>query len=402
MYRRSLILPVGGGLVAWFLGAAAAAGDWPQWRGPNRDGSIPAAAVPAAWPKQLQQQWRVEVGEGHASPVVSGPRVFLLSRQGEDEVVRALALEDGKPLWSHKYPAPYEPSPYAGAHGKGPRSTPAVAGRRLVTVGVGSIVSCWDTLSGRLRWQRDFAKDFKPPSSLFYGMSVSPMILGQRVIVFVGVSGDGALMALDLETGRTEWAWKGDGPGYASPILATLDGVPQLVLQSQRASIGIDPAGGKLLWSIPLETRYGLSNPTAAYRFQHSGGRWTPKEVWRNEAISLWMSSPVAVGKLLFGLANRNKGQLFCLDAASGKTLWTSEGGVGENAVLLAAGKAVLALTTRAELLVFKADPEQFQTLAEYTVSDLPTWAHPAVAGGRILIKDRNWLTAWDVGTGGP
>jgi outer membrane protein assembly factor BamB len=419
MYKRSLILPVGGGLLAWFLGAAAAAGDWPQWRGPNRDGSIPAAAVPAAWPKQLREQWKVEAGEGHAAPVVSGPRVFLLSRQAEEEVVRALGLEDGKPLWSHNYPAPYEPSPYAAAHGKGPRATPAVAGRRLVTVGVGSIVSCWDALSGKLLWQRDFAKDFKPPSSLFYGMSVSPLIVGSRAIVFVGVSGDGALMALNLETGRTEWAWKGDGPGYASPILATLDGVPQLVLQSQRASIGIDPADGKLLWSIPLETRYdqniltpvvvgdlvvlaGLGNPTAAYRFQHSGDRWTPKEVWRNEAMSLYMSSPVAVGNLLFGLANRNKGQLFCLDAASGKTHWTSEGGLGDYAALLTTGEAVLAQTTRGELIVFKAEPEQFEVLAKYTVSEGPTWAHPAVVPGRILIKDQNRLTAWALGAGGP
>ncbi|MGA2064451.1 MAG: PQQ-binding-like beta-propeller repeat protein [Thermoguttaceae bacterium] len=411
---RSCVLRLGGGLLAWFLGAVAPAADWPQWRGPNRDGSIPAAAVPAAWPKQLQRQWRIEVGEGHASPVVSGPRVFLLSRQGDEEVVRAVALDDGRPLWSRKYPAPYDPSPYAAAHGKGPRSTPAVAGQRLITVGVGSIVSCWDTVSGNLLWQRDFAKDFKPPSSLFYGMSVSPMILHERAIVYVGVSGDGALMALNLETGRTEWAWKRDGPGYASPILVTLAGVPQLVLQSQRASIGIDPADGKLLWSIPLETRYdqniitpvavgdlvilaGLSNPTTAYRFEHSGDRWTPKQVWRNEAISLYMSSPVAVGKLLFGLAERNKGQLFCLDAASGKTLWTNEGRTGDNAALLAAGKAVLALTSQSELIVFKAQPDEFDVLAKYAVSDAPTWAHPAVAGGRILIKDRSELMCWSL-----
>jgi hypothetical protein len=390
--------------------------------------------VPAAWPKQLRRQWRVEVGEGHASPVVAGSRVFVLSRQGDDEVVQALALADGKPLWSRRYPAPYEPSPYAGPHGKGPRSTPAVAGQRLVTVGVGSIVSCWDTASGKLLWQRDFAKDFKPASSLFYGMSVSPVIVpflgvgraynadgtrsemvrAPRAIVYVGVSGDGALMALNLETGHTEWAWKADGPGYASPIPATLAAVPQLVLQSQKACIGIGPSDGKLLWSIPFETRYdqnivtpvvvrdlvvfaGLSNPTAAYRFERAQGAWPPKEAWRNEAIQLYMSSPVAVGNLLFGLASRSKGLFFCLDATTGKTQWTSEGGQGENAALLAAGQAVLALTTNAELIVFKAQPEQFEVLAKYTVSDTPTWAHPAVVPGRILIKDRSTLASWVV-----
>ena len=330
MYRRSLILPVGGGLLAWFLGAAAAAGDWPQWRGPNRDGSIPAAAVPVAWPKQLQQQWRVEVGEGHASPVVSGPRVFLLSRQGEDEVVGALALEDGKPLWSHKYPAPYEPSPYAAAHGKGPRAD-SRGGRPAAGHGRGGQ---YRVVLGHARRQAPLATRLR--QGLQAGLlallrnvrlAADPRLPGHRLCGRLGRRGP---HGPGPRNRPHRWAWKGDGPGYASPILATLDGVPQLVLQSQRASIGIGPADGKLLWSMPFETRYdqniitpvvvgdlvvlaGLSNPTAAYRFQHSGGRWTPKEVWRNEAISLWMTSPVAVGKLLFGLANRNKGQIFCL-----------------------------------------------------------------------------------------
>ncbi len=397
-------------LAAGLPGATAA--DWPGWRGPARDGQIPTATLPKEWPKSLKRHWRIAVGEGHASPLVQGDRVFVLSREGQKEVVRAVRIDDGQQLWRHTYPAPFEPSPWALAHGKGPKATPVLAGGKLFTVGIDSIVSCWDAENGNLLWRRQFSDRFKRISPYYYGMAVSPLVHRDRLLAFVGRYGEGAFTALDTATGKTVWEWTGDGPGYASPVVAVIGGVEQIITQSQNACIGLGLARGELLWSIPFKTDYdqnivtpvvagglvifaGLSKPTTAYRLVQSGGRWEPQKVWENAEASLYMSSPVAVAGRLVAFSNRKKGQFLCLDLASGKTLWASDGRMGENAALLAAGETVLALTTQRRLVVFRATADRFAPLADYQVADEPTWAHPAVAGNRLLIKDKSTLACW-------
>lgn len=403
-----------GWMLASLMGglAGARAADWPGWRGPTRDGHIPDFSAPKPWPKDLKRLWQIPVGEGHASPVVQGDQVFLLSREGEEEVVRAVRLEDGQQVWRQSYPAPFEPSPWALSHGKGPKATPVLAQGKLFTVGIDSIVSCWDARNGTLLWRRQFSDRFKKISPYFYGMAVSPLVQGDRLLAFVGRYGEGAFTAFDTATGKTVWEWTGDGPGYASPVVTAIGGVQQVITQSQNACVGLSLAQGKLLWSIPFKTEYdqnivtpvvagplvifaGLSKPTLAYRLVESAGRWEPEKVWENAEASLYMSSPVAVAGRLVGFSNRNKGQFFCVDLASGRTLWTSHGRMGDNAALLAAGDLVLALTTQRRLVVFRATAESFAPLAEYQVADQPTWAHPAVVGSRLLIKDKSSLGCW-------
>lgn len=388
------------------------AADWPGWRGPARDGHVSGLALPQQWPKGLHRLWRVVVGEGHASPVVQGDRVFVLSREGEQEVVRAIRLADGQELWRRRYPAPFEPSPWALAHGKGPKATPVVAGDKLFTVGIDSVVSCWDAQDGRLLWRRQFSDRFKRISPYFYGMAVSPLVQGDRLLAFVGRYGEGAFTAFDTVSGKRVWEWTGDGPGYASPVVAAIGGVEQVITQSQNACVGLSLAQGELLWSIPFKTDYdqnivtpvvaeglvifaGLSKPTTAYRLVQSAGRWEPQKIWENTEASLYMSSPVAVAGRLVVFSNRKKGQFMCLDLASGKTLWASDGRMGDNAALLAAGQTILALTTQRRLLVFQATAQTFAPLAEYQVADEPTWAHPALVGNRLLIKDKTTLACW-------
>jgi hypothetical protein len=402
---------VGLGLIL-LPGAVAAAEDWPQWRGPRRDGAAEGFLAPKVWPKQLKRQWRVEIGEGHASPVVAMGRVFVLARQDDKEVVRALDLADGKQLWSQSYAAPFTRSLYALSHGKGAKSTPAVADGRLFTLGIGNIFSAWDARSGRPLWQHDFAKRFTSRSMLYYGTADSPLVTSDLAVAYVGGRGAGALVALDPASGRTRWEYTGDGAAYASPILADVQGAPQIVTQSQTACIGISPADGSRLWSIPFTTSYdqnivtpvvlgdrlifsGLDKGTFAYRLQKSQGRWSPVEIWHNEEISMYMSSPVVVGDRLFGLANRRRGQFFLLEGATGKTLWTGDGRIGENAAILRAGEVLLALTTGSELLVLKPQGDAVTTVARYQVADTPTWAHPALVGNTILIKDLTSVAAW-------
>jgi outer membrane protein assembly factor BamB len=408
---RASILGLGLILLA---GAVAAAEDWPQWRGPQRDGQSAGFVAPKVWPKQLLRQWRVEIGEGHASPVVAGGRVFVVARQDEKEVVRALDLADGKQIWSQSYAAPFTRSLYAMSHGKGAKSTPALADGRLFTLGIGNVFSAWDAQSGTLIWQHDFARRFKSVSMLYYGTSDSPLVTRDLAVAYVGGRGDGALVAMDPAGGQTRWQYTGDGCAYASPILVDIQGTPQIVTQSQTACIGVSPADGSRLWSIPFATEYdqnivtpavlgdriifsGIGKGTFAYRLAKSEGRWSPVEVWHNAEVSMYMSSPVVVGDRLFGLANHKRGQFFLLDGATGKTLWTGDGRVGENAAILRAGEVLLALTTGSELLVLKPQGDAVQTLARYQVADTPTWAHPALVGHTILIKDRTSVAAWRV-----
>jgi outer membrane protein assembly factor BamB len=392
------------------IGTVLAAEDWPQWRGPGRDGQIAGFAAPETWPKELQKQWTLEVGLGHASPVVVGDKVFVLSRQGEDEVVRALTAADGKELWSAKYPAPYKVNMAAVRHGKGPKSTPAVADGRVFTLGISGILSGWDAGSGNLLWQHEFSGKFASTSPL-YGTATSPMVEGNLVIAHVGGHNSGALTAFDAQSGEVKWQWDGDGPGYTSAILATLGGTRQIVTQSQAAQIGVG-LDGKLLWQMPFKTPYdqnvitpvvagellifsGLGKPTTAYRMETANGKPAPTPVWENKESSMYMSSPVVVGGRLVGMANRSKGQFFCLDAASGKTLWLSDGGMGDNAAILAAGELALALTSKGDLVVFKPGADAFAPLARWKLSEKPTWAHPTIVGKQILIKDEATLTSW-------
>lgn len=390
------------GAVLFFVGTALAPGDWPQWRGPARDGRSALPAV-ARWPKALARGWKATVGLGHASPVVEGDRVFAFAREGQDEVASAFDLASGRRLWRQAYAAPYTMNHAATSHGPGPKATPVVAGGRLYTFGISGIASCFDAATGAVVWRRTFTEH--RAGSPDYGVAGSPLVDGGRLVLHAGGPGGGALQGLDPATGATRWAWKGEGPGYASPVVATLDGVRQVVVATQGQVVGVDAAGGALLWAIPLRTPYDQNAVTAvvdgglvvysghdqgvrAVRPRRQGGRWTADEAWRNDEVSFYMSSPVLDGTRLFGFSQRKKGEFVCLDAASGRLLWRSEGRQGENAALVAVGRALLALKDDAELLVLDLDAPAFKPLATYTVADGATWAHPVPTARGVLVKD--------------
>jgi outer membrane protein assembly factor BamB len=387
---------------------AAAAQDWPQWRGPNRDGVIPSFSAPRSWPPSLVPVWRVPVGIGHSSPVVVGQRVYLLSRQEEDEVVSCISLETGRLIWRDRYPVSYKMNHAAVSHGKGPKSTPVVSGARLYTFGITGVLSCYDTGSGATVWRKDYSKEYRLTSPL-YGTAMSPIVHKGLVITHVGGNDAGAMKAFDAQTGEVKWSWDGDGPGYSSPIILEAGGAEQLVTQTQKLLVGLSVTTGELLWSIPFQTAFtqnivtplvykdtlifsGIDKGTFALRLARRGGKWEATEVWKNPDVSLYMSSPVARGDYLYGLSHKRKGQFFCLDARTGQTVWTSEGREGENAGVLLAGEMLFILDDGAELTIVRADPAKLEVLKKYTVAQSPTWAHPVIVRNRILIKDQTHL----------
>ena len=394
-------------------GEVSFAQEWTGWRGPNRDGAVLSFSAPKTWPDQLKVKWKVPVGIGHSSPVVAGRTVYVFSRQDEQEVVSAIDLDSGKLLWKDSYATPYMMNPAATSHGKGPKSTPVLQGGKLYTLGISGILSCYDTKTGKIGWRKEFSKQFKATSP-FYGVAMSPIVDNGLLIVHVGGHDAGALMAFNAETGELKWSWKGDGPGYASPIAVELNGIRQIVTQTQKFIIGISAASGELIWQIPFETEYsqnsvtpvaykntlifsGIDKGTMAVKVIKRDGKWTTEQVWQNPQVSMYMNSPVVNGDYLFGLSHKRKGQFFCLDARTGETLWTSEGREGENAAMLSAGETLFLLTNDAELIVAKNNAKRFEPLKKYTVAVSPTWAHPAIIGNRILIKDASTLALLSV-----
>ena len=219
-----------------------------------------------------------------------------------------------------------------------------------------------------------------------------------------------ALTAMDGRKVMRQWT--GDGPAW-HPIIATFAGTRQIIVQSQNKLVGVAATDGRLLWETPIKTPHeqnsvtplivgdlllyaGLGNPTIALRVQAAQGKgWTTTPVWRNEQLSMYMSSPAVSGTAVFGLSDKNRGQFFAIDSATGKTLWTTKGRDAENASIVRAGDYLLLATTNSELIIARANAARYEEIKRYTVADSAMWAHPAFAGRTIIVKDVNTLTAW-------
>lgn len=244
MVFSRLLLVIAG---SWLSASGLAAADWPQWRGPGRDGDLPSGALPASLPATLERVWKVPAGEGYSGPVIADGKVVVFCRRGEKEVVMGLDAASGKELWKDEWEAPFKPEEYSKAHGKGPFSTPAIAGGKVYLQGITGTVRCYDLASGAAAWKKDFAGQFKKPYPL-WGAAASPLIEKNLCIVPIGTEDDGALAALDKDSGEIVWKLPDLEPSYSSPVAADLLGVRQVVALSRTQLVGIDPSKGKVLW----------------------------------------------------------------------------------------------------------------------------------------------------------
>ena len=396
---------------ALLLCAGLIAGEWPQWRGPRRDGSLESVRLPAELPHKLVRGWSVRVGEGHSSPVLAGGKLYVFARERDQETLYAIDPASGKVLWKQSYAAPYQVNSAAASHGPGPKSTPAVQAGKVVTLGISGILSAWDSGDGHLLWRKEFSREFKSTSP-GYGTASSPVMDGGLVIANVGGHDSGAMAAFDLNSGAVKWSNKSDGPGYASPIITEMGGVRQVVTQTQQYIAGVRADNGEPLWRVPFKTPYeqnivtpvryndflilaGLDNPTMAIKVIKDGSVYRTEKAWENGQATMYMSSPVPVGDLLFGFTNKNRGQLFCQDAKTGRVLWTGPPRQGENAALTTGGGWLFAMKDDGELLVVKATGAGFEPLRKYQAAESAVWAHPVVTDAGIIVKDTNSVTLW-------
>jgi outer membrane protein assembly factor BamB len=392
------------------VGGQNGGSDWPQWRGPNRDGTLTSFAEPKAWPEHLTKRWKIEVGAGYATPIVVGTSVYAFSRQQENEVMRAIDAGSGKVVWETSYPAPFTMNSATARHGPGPKSTPTYADGRLFTLGMSGIVTAFDAATGKRLWQKP-----APPVEPMFHTAQSALVDRGLVIVHVGGHNQGALTAFDPATGAVKWSWNGDGPAYGSPIVAEIGGTRQVITFSQENLIGVDAASGQLLWRTPFTARSttnsitplvyggqtvivsGQGKPLTAYTISKRNDRWVADLAWENPQLSMSFSNAVLVGDALFSMSPLNSGQFFWADAKTGKTLWTSRPRQGGNAAIVRAGNLLFVLKDDAQLMVARSDPGGFEPMRTYAVADSDTWPAPALSGNRIFVRDISTIALWTV-----
>jgi outer membrane protein assembly factor BamB len=359
--------------------------------------------APAEWPKELTQKWKTTVGLGDATPALVGDKLYVFTRQGNEEVTLCLNAEDGKELWQNKYEAQAVTGPPA--QHPGPRSSPAVAEGKIVTLGVGGVLSCLEAATGKEVWRKD---EFPKVVPRFY-TAMSPIIVDGMAIAQLGGSGNGAIMAFDLPTGNLKWKWTNEGPAYASPTLMTVEGTKQMVTLTDKSVVSVATADGKLLWQIPFAPQgmaYNADTPSAdgstliysgqgrgtkAVKIEKQGDGFAAKEIW-SAPLGTQFNSPVLKDGLLFGISDR--GNLFCLNAQTGQTAWTDTNRLGNYGGMLNAGTVIVTLPTT-ELIVIKPSDKQYEELARIKVADMPVFAHPILAGKRLFVKDRETVTMW-------
>ena len=395
------------GVLVLGISAQAAAQEWPQWRGPSRDGLVAASVVPTSWPNAVRRGWTFEIGEGYSSPVVGGGRVFVHSRRDPEEIVTAIVLASGKVAWQQKYTSEFKKNQYATQMAKGPNSTPLLIGSRLITLGVTGILTAWNVADGTVAWRQDYSSSIDT-SKLFCGTAMSPMIEGGSLIVHVGsdVHG-GRVLALDPATGKQRWESKGLGPGYASPVAVTIDGVRQIITMTNGSIIGINAGDGTPLWSIPFPDEWheniatpiwtgdalivsGVRQGTHAYAIARAAGTWQPKLTWKNADVTMYTSSPVFGDGVIYGMSTKRRGQFVALDAATGTVKWSTQGRDGNHASILQTSQHLLLLTDGGVMTVARRTPDAFKEEKRYELGTGPTWTLPVLLPDGVLVRDAN------------
>jgi outer membrane protein assembly factor BamB len=410
----SLVVVAGTGLFS----VAANAADWPQWRGPHRNGVSQETGLLKRWPADGPKLlWQVkDIGFGYSTPAVVGQRLFLLSNRGlDDEFVQALAVKDGKPAWSMrlgKVGNPNQKPPYPGA-----RSTPSVDGELLYALGSDGDLACLETATGAVRWRKNLRSDFEGQPGI-WAYAESPLVDGDKVVCTPGGK-KATLLALDKKTGAPIWQSAvpgGDQAAYASAIVVDVGGVKQYVQFLQKGVVGVDAKTGQFLWRYDRTAQGSPANiptPVAYDGYVYSatgrGGaglvklKITPAgveadQVYATAKLPTSIGGAVLVGGDLYGT---NTGGLLCAEFTTSKVKWQDRC-VGPGAVCYADGRLYVHGENDQVALV-EATPEAYREQGRFTLPGQPdrgrsqAWAYPVVANGRLYLRDLGTLWCYDV-----
>jgi outer membrane protein assembly factor BamB len=401
------------------IAAVAFAGDWPQILGPLRNGAAAAderlaEAWPASGPRRV---WKRGVGAGVAGLAVVGDRGFLFHRLGDREVLEAIDVATGETVWSDGHATSFVPQ-VGGSDG--PLCAPVVHDGKVIVFGAQGMLACVDAATGRRLWQRATHREFDAQEG-YFGAGSTPLVVGGRVIVNVGGrKGDAGIVAFDLATGETLWTATREGASYSAPVVATAGGVENVLTVTRLSCLLLDPATGGVRWLFPFGQRGPTVNAaspvllgegrflvTAAYGIGSVCGTFdttTVTPLWQGtESLASQYATPVAVGGRLYAIDGRDDvppASFVCLDPATGTVHWREEGfGYG---TLLAADGKLLVVKTDGELLLVRPDAARLAVLARARpFADDPRGgplrALPALANGRLYLRDDRTLVAVDV-----
>lgn len=382
-------------------------GDWPEFRGPNRDNRAEGVTISDDWsvkpPKLL---WKHEVGPGWGAFSVVGGRLFTQEQRGEDEAVVCYRAEDGAELWTHVDKARFE-EVIAGA---GPRGTPTFHEGRLYTVGGRGRVNCLDAATGKAIWGADMVGEEVPLPA--WGYSSSPLVVGDVVVVLPGQPTGKAAIGYDRNTGERLWA-AGEGTHtYASPQLATFDGVPQVLCVTDAGVTSFVPTSGEILWhyswqtekihrilqpyvdgdGVILCTYFGVGSRRVTV--SHTDGVWSAKTDWEAKDFKPYFNDFVVSDGYLYGF---DANIFCCFDLKTGRRAWRG-GRYGYGQVLLLPDqKLLLVLSEAGEAVLLKADPKKHTEVTKYQVLEGKTWNHPVVVRGKLYVRNAEEMACFDV-----
>ncbi len=395
------------------LGASA---DWPQWRGPQRDGHSPDTGLLKEWPTGGPKLlWKATgLGSGYTNVSVVGNRVFAMGDKGNANYVIAINRGNGRPLWKAKVGR-------AGAPGwgsfAGPRCTPIVAGNLVFAVGQYGEVVCVDAIRGKERWRKDYAEDFGSQLPA-WGYCAMPLVERRSSDSRAG-SPRGDLVALNAKTGELIWQSKEftDSIHYSSPIVAEIGGVRQYIQLTDASVAGIAADDGRLLWRaerhgstavIPTPIYHdGYVYVTSGYgagcnlfKITMADGKFSAEPVYDNKVMTNHHGGVVLVDKYLYGYSD-SKGWV-CQDFQTGKLVWNEKGKLGKGSLVYADGMLYLrAEDGKGTVALIEATPDGYQEKGRFDQplrSDKNSWPHPVVIGGRLYLRDQDVLLCYDVG----
>jgi outer membrane protein assembly factor BamB len=383
------------------------AGDWPQWRGPERTGHVAAGEQsPASIPGSPRVFWRKEIGGGFSSPVVAGGKLAYLDTQDGKEVAHLLDAATGKELWQTTYGEMFEDE-----WGPGPRSTPIFDETRLYVQSCKGEFRCLNVADGKVVWGVSFEKDFGVPflgskanegTASRRGNDGSGIIEGDHIFLPVGSANGASLVCFDKRTGKVLWKTQNDEAAYSSLMLATFGGVRQVIYFSADALMGIESDSGKLLWRVPLRTdaKRHAATPIIfgdsvivnsqtigllSLKISKEGSDLKASQSWVNRQLKINISTPLLVDGFLYSQGVGHN--LVCVDASNGKLMWSQDGFGDKYSSIIGLGKNLLIVTDRGELIMAAADSSKYTELGRLQICG-KTWNHPAYSDGKLYVRE--------------
>ncbi|HWS54147.1 MAG TPA: PQQ-binding-like beta-propeller repeat protein [Pyrinomonadaceae bacterium] len=391
-------------LLSTAAAAQTAGGEWPQWRGPNRDGVSQETGLLKQWPEGGPPlAWKAAgAGKGYSSVAVSKGRIYTMGLRGDKEYVIAFDAATGKEVWATPHGAAYHDD-----RGDGPRGTPTVDGDRLYSLGGNGDLSAIDAKTGKIVWSLNVLQKFGG-KNISWGISESPLVLGDRLLVNAG-GPDASIVALSKKDGAVLWKTQSDKAGYSSAVPLKVNNKTQVVFFTQQRALGLDPADGKVLWEYakPSNNVANVATPVArgnrvwiSSDYGTGGGLveiradGKAQEVYFTKEMRNHHSTSILVGEHLYGFSS---GILTAMRFDTGEVVWKDRS-VGKGSLVFADGH-LYALSENGVVGLVEASPAGYREKGRFRIpqDSLPTWAHPVVAGGRLYLRDQDTLYAYDV-----